>query len=134
MVWISQVTFAMPLFVPPTPLSPVLKVVSVTIAMSMSPSFACPQQLVVPALRLTLPTHPGSVPAGAHLQPHRAQTLQACPVILGPGQGVQRSVGQQTSSTFAGAGPLAPVPAALPAVVSALGPLQGVLQGVAAAH
>ena len=122
-----------PLFVP-TPLSPVLEVVSVSVP---SP-FARPQKVVVPGLLWTFHTHSRSVsvPARAHLQSHRAQTLQARPIVLRPGQRVQGPVGEQPGSSFGAAGTLAPVASALPAVavaLEALEALQRVLQGVAAA-
>ena len=110
----------MPLLVTTTPL-PVLKMVS------MPPSFACPQKLVFPALGWTLHTHSNSVPARAHLQPHRAQTLQSCPIILRPGQGVQGPVRVQTAVPFGSTCRFAPVPAAVPAVTVALYTLQRVL-------
>lgn len=112
----------MPPLVTPAPLSPVLKMVSMPIPVSMSPSFTCSQKVVLPGLGWTLQAHSNSVsvPARAHLQSHWAQTLQARTIILRPGQGVQGPVGEQPGSTFGSAGPLAPVPSAVPAVTVAL--------------
>lgn len=130
-VCVTGLTFSVPPLFVPTPLSPVLEVVSVPVPVSVPPPFACPQKVVVPGLLWTFHTHSRSVsvPARAHLQSHRAQTLQARPVVLRPGQGVQGPVGEQPGSSFGAAGTLT---SALPAVAVALEALQRVLQGVAA--
>lgn len=107
--WVSRLTFSMPSLVMPTPLSPVFEMVSVSIPVSVPPSFTCPQKVVFPGLGWTLHTHSSSVPAGAHLQSHRAQTLQSHPIILRSGQGVQGPVGEQPSSSLSTAGAGAPV-------------------------
>lgn len=129
-VWTTALTFSRSHFITATALSPVFKLVSVP--MSVPLPFVCPQQVVVPGLAWTLHihSHSVSVPAWAWLQPHRAQALQAFPIILRPGQRVKGSVLEDPCPTFGCTGPLGPMPAALPDEVVTLWDLQRVLQRV----
>lgn len=94
-VWVcGALTFSVtPLFTP-APLSPVLRMVPMSISMPMPSLLACSYKVVLLDLGWTLHTHSSSVfvPAWTHLQSHWAETFQACPIILRSGQGLQGPV------------------------------------------
>ena len=109
-----------------TPLFPVLKMLPVALPVSGPLPFTGPQEVVLSGQGRSLHAHLSSVsvPAGSHLQPHRAQALQSRPVVPWTRQRLHGPAGEQPGSGLGPAGPRVPVASSVPA-----GMVQRVLEG-----